>query len=120
MLKLTYTTLDNDGYVISSGLTASEAAIEVLSYDGHDYDVRKIDGEYCIYVSRGSRNSTVGLGPFSQAFVKNKALKVYADNANAAFNIMAEMIIDHNWSRVPYVIEDETYKIQQLDLEDDS
>lgn len=66
----TYTVFhSNDSTKATSRLTLEEAARELLTYDGHDYEIREggilSDGTqfYCLYVTQFSRNSPLGSKP---------------------------------------------------------
>jgi hypothetical protein len=61
----TYTVLNRHGDVQERGLTASQAADVILSYDGHRYDVRQsTDNKWLdLWVSQFSQNSPLGGRP---------------------------------------------------------
>ena len=58
---------DCSGDIIGTNLTAEQAAIELLTYDGHGYEIELNDGYWTLYVSSGSRNSTCGLGEYRES-----------------------------------------------------
>jgi len=53
--------------VLGTNLTAEQAAIELLTYDGYGYEIELNDGFWTLYVSSGSRNSTRGLGEYRES-----------------------------------------------------
>lgn len=57
----TYTVLSPaSGTVYGRGMTAVDAAQEILGYDGHDYELRREGEAFQLFISRGSRNSFGG------------------------------------------------------------
>ena len=67
----TYTVLDRHGEVQERGLTAAQAAELILSYDGHQHEVRRSDdGKWLeLWVSPFSRNSTLGGRPLVKSVI---------------------------------------------------
>ncbi len=63
----TYTVLNRNGEVIVEGASLTEAAREVLYYDGHDFEFRRRDGWLDLWVTPFSRNSTLGGRPMVRA-----------------------------------------------------
>lgn len=56
-----YTVLNHNGDMQAQGVDLAEAAHIVLTYDGHDYDIRRDDdGGYSLFVSKFSLNSPSG------------------------------------------------------------
>lgn len=54
-------TFHADGSPISNGaVDLNSAAYDLLTYDGHNFEIRKEDGEFKLFVSRHSSNSTLG------------------------------------------------------------
>lgn len=52
----TYTILSGNGDVLDSGLSLESAANEILTYDGHFYEIRKEDDGFLrLYTSKLSR-----------------------------------------------------------------
>ena len=69
---MTYTVLNRHGTVQGRGLSARDAADLILSYDGHQYEVRR-DGDWCeLWVSQFSQNSTLGGRPLVKSVVFGK------------------------------------------------
>jgi hypothetical protein len=59
-----FTVLNHNGDIQAQGVDLAEAAHIVLTYDGHDYDIRRDeDGGCSLYVSKFSLNSPSGGGP---------------------------------------------------------
>jgi topoisomerase IA-like protein len=58
---------DINNSVIGTNLTTEQAAIELLTYDGYGYEIELKDGFWTLYVSSGSRNSTLGLGAYRES-----------------------------------------------------
>lgn len=106
-----YTVESPDGDVIASGLSVTEAAHEVLAYDGHTYEVRatgeRAGGErqFAAYVSAGSANGPGGAGRLSMA----PDTLVWAADADAAWPLIAAKVCDlagGKWDRGPCVLTD--------------
>lgn len=67
----TYTVLNRHGDVQDRGLTAAQAANLILTYDGHQYEVRRSDDGkwFDLWVSQFSRNSTLGGRPLVKSVI---------------------------------------------------
>jgi hypothetical protein len=64
-----YTILNHNGDIQAQGVDLAEAAHIVLTYDGHDYEIRRDeDGGYSLYVSRFNLNSPSGGRPLVRCF----------------------------------------------------
>ena len=109
----TYTILDSSsGEATHTGCTAYEAMAEILTDDGHDYEVRpEDDGEgFRLWTSTYSRNSTVWSG-----LTKSTIYSLQADEGTATQEI-AEKVINAAWPRKPEAITDERYAEMMAEL----
>lgn len=80
---------DCSGDTIGTNLTAEQAAIELLTYDGYGYEIELNDGYWTLYVSSGSRNSTCGLGEFRESICS-----LSSDEETARAEIFEEVIAE--------------------------
>lgn len=112
-----YTVVSPNGdYVIGSGMSAVEAMHDVLTHDGHDYEIRlRDDGGYDLFVTQFSRNSTLGGRPM----VKSVISSYEADEAAATLEI-AQKVITADWNHSPDVYTDEQYAQMLRELAEDS
>lgn len=103
---MTYTVLDNQGNVIARHLSAQDAMVEILTDDGHGYEIRKAeDGNgFELWVTQFSRNSTLGGKPM----VKSAIWSFEADESKATDEIAAK-VIAADWRHKPEAITDEQY-----------
>lgn len=60
------TVLNKHGVVQGSGMSVKSAAETILTYDGHEFDIRTDDGLLELWVSEFSRNSACGGRPLVQ------------------------------------------------------
>ena len=101
-------TVHRNGEVIAEGLSLSEAAIEILRFDGHDFEVRPLDGGgYGLFVSRGSRNAPGGLGEFVHAWRGDRLIMSLAATEADAWQELAEQIVLTAWPGHPEAVTDE-------------
>jgi hypothetical protein len=87
---MTYTVTNRDGDIIGRGLSATRAMVEILTYDGHEFEVRSApeDG-FTLWTSTWSRNSPMGamltksvissLDEYEDAAIEEIARKVVAN-----------------------------------------
>jgi len=80
---------DINNSVIGTNLTAEQAAIELLTYDGYGYEIELNDGFWTLYVSSGSRNSTLGLGEYRESIFSTED-----DEERARAEIFEEVIAE--------------------------
>jgi hypothetical protein len=111
-LVTTYTILDQNGERQYGGLTAYQAMAEILTDDGHDYEIRpEADGEgFRLWTSTYSRNSTAWSG-----LTESTIYSLQADEG-AATQEIAEKIINAGWPRKPEAITDERYAEMMAEL----
>jgi hypothetical protein len=113
----TYTLIDTQDNVTDRGLSLVDAAREILTYDGHDYEVRlENDGWYYLFGSTGSRNSQSGLGKFNQSYCNGRILMEQASSEAEAFEKFAAKIIHNDWVRTPTAMTDADYDKQEADF----
>lgn len=109
----TYTILDSSsGEVIDSSCTAVEAMAEILTDDGHEWEIRpETDGHgYRLWTSTYSRNST--------AYNGLTASVVYslAADADKAEQEIAQKVIAARWPRKPEAMTDEAHATMMAEL----
>ena len=88
------------------GLTAAEAADELLTRDGFEYEVRAADylGRWDLYISRQSANSHGGTRGMVRAAPRGTWM-VAADGADAAFDKIAVAVIEAGaWDRDEFFV----------------
>ena len=113
----TYTLIDPQDTVMDRGISLTSAASDILTYDGHGYEVRREnDGWYYLFVSTGSRNSQAGLGKFNQAYCNGKMLMEQATSETEAFEKFAAKVINNDWSRTPTAMTDADYNKQEAEF----
>jgi hypothetical protein len=94
MNKTTYTVRAQDGSVLRSGLTAVEAAQEILGYDGRVYDLRRDRFGWQLYISRFSRCSYGGHGGLVEAYSGNNLIYSLASSEDEAWEDVANQVIE--------------------------
>lgn len=93
-----YTLVDNvTGAALARGLTAEQVMMELLSYDGHEYEIRFVGDAWQLYTSRGSRNSRAGLGPMSESWANGKLCRSSAADEAQARAEIAEHVVGAEW-----------------------
>ena len=114
MTATTYTVYDfNSGCERGRGLTAIEAAQEVLGDDGHDYELR-LDGDaFQLFISRGSRNSAGGNRGLTMAYAHKRLIRSYAETEEGAWAEIADQVINAGWESGPEVKTDAAYDAMQ-------
>lgn len=95
MLYTVYSVVSGDA--IAQGLTAVEAMQEILGYDGHDYEIRRQDHGYQLFVSRGSRNSVAGLGLMTECWANNNLVCSSLEGEAAATEEIASLVLAAEW-----------------------
>lgn len=108
MTSKLYTVIDRNGTVIGESLTAVEAMHEILTDDGHEYEIRpEEDGEgHRLWTSTYSRNGTAWNG------ISKSVVFSLEGDAERAEQEIAERVIAADWPRKPSAITDE----QQAEL----
>jgi hypothetical protein len=114
---MTKFTVENaSGNLLGRGLSLFEAAIEVLRYDGHEYQIRQDDDGigWRLYTSTYSCNSTAykGLKPstiFSTADTETEATE----------DIMRQVVENAIWFKGCCVQTDADYDAMTVEVEDD-
>lgn len=109
----TYTILDSSsGEPIATGCSAYEAMVEILTDDGHEWEIRpEADGEgYRLWTTTYSRNSTAYSG-----LTQSVVYSLQADEA-AATQEIAGKVINAAWPRKPEAITDERYAEMMAEL----
>lgn len=119
-----YTVLNAGGTVQAEGCTVSEAAIELLTYDGYRYEVRRADpkwdsfGEsrWDLWHSDGSAASTRGANHMTCT-----QIGVYAASEEAAWPLIAREVINHpGWFKGCDVMTDEDYAAMMTEVARDN
>ena len=114
-MNTTYTVTDNNGDVIDSGLTATEAMDLILTDDGHEWEIRpEADGEgFRLWTSTHSRNSTAYNG------LTRSVVYSLATDAATAEQEIAEKVIAAGWPRKPDAVTDEAHAAMMAEIEAD-
>lgn len=106
----TYTVYNpNSGTEIARGLDAVQAAQEILGHDSHNYELRREEGCYQLYITRGSDASWGGNGGYARAYSHGRLIYSGAATSVAAFAEIAEQVIKARWTSVPKAMTDEAY-----------
>lgn len=125
MTDTTYTVLDGGGEVHERHLDATDAAHEVLSWDGHLYEVRDEgnqvgdERQFAAHVSAFSVNGSCGAGRLSMA----PDTLVYARDAAAAWPLIAAKVCalaGGKWDRGPSVVTDAQYDQEAAEAAEDA
>jgi hypothetical protein len=96
----TYRLINTYGNVIRCGLTATEAANEILTYGGRSYEIRLIGGVRKLFVSHFS-------GEMVPARLNNRALAISrAKTEEAAWEDIAKQVIAAQWYGRPVAVPD--------------
>lgn len=100
---ITYTVISGSGVARAEGLSADEAAREVLTHDGHNYEIRPDpDGGFWLWHSQRGGGGNV---PMVRTLIYSAA-----DNAVAAQDeIFAEVITKSDWFDRPNIMTDADY-----------
>lgn len=112
MSTTTYTVLRADGEINARGLSAPDAAVEVMTYDGHDYDILRDQDGWRLFTTKHSRNSPLGGRPMTGTVIWSFA----THEAEARAEILAEVIKNAGWWRGQSVITDADYDQMVADL----
>lgn len=116
MTATTYTITDANGEVQERGLDMATAAIAVMQYDGHEFDIRAdadIAG-YRLWTSQFSRNSPMG-AKLSASVIFSLA----ANRAAAVDEICAEVVAHAHWFKGQSVQTDAAYDAMTAEFEAD-
>ena len=116
----TYTLIGTDGAALETGLTAGEAAQAILWHDSHDYEIRREDDCWQLYVSRGSSASSGGNGGLTMAYANRRLIASFAADEAAAWEDVAKQVIQAGWDRGPTVMTDEAYAEMMAELAGDA
>jgi hypothetical protein len=106
----TYTVLCPDGSVLRRGLSAVDAAREILGYDGYDYDLRRDRCGWQLYISRFSRCSPGGNGGMVEAEARGKLIYSLAETEKEAWEEIARQVIASDWLGCPIAVPDIEYQ----------
>ncbi|CAB4166086.1 hypothetical protein UFOVP843_9 [uncultured Caudovirales phage] len=75
-----------------TGLCLADAANKLMTYDGHDWEIREEDGAYHLYTSQFSRHSSLGGRDLVRSVVSS-----YAANRASAEAEIFERVISEDW-----------------------
>lgn len=91
----TFIALNVNGEIQERDCTTADAASIVMSYDGHEWDIRPLDdGEgFALWASQFSRNSTAGGKPL----VKSVIYSLKTDRAEAEADIFQQVCDHADW-----------------------
>lgn len=101
--NITYTVIDTNGDVIATGLTAAEAAAEVLTDDGREFDIRAAEDGYELWTRQQVAN---------KGWTQTVVYSVKEDRTAAEAEIYAK-VIAADWPRHPTVMTDQQYADMQ-------
>ena len=106
----TYTVIDTNGEAIATGLTAADAAAEVLTDDGRQFDIRAAeDGNgFELWTRQQVAN---------KGWTQTVVYSVEDDRAAAEAEIFAN-VIAADWPRHPTVMTDQQYAEMQAEMAD--
>lgn len=112
----TYTVYHHDGlFPAEPGLTLAEAADRMLTYDGHEYEIRSSDDSgFELWHTPFSRNGPCGGRPM----VKTAIYSVKDDRSEAEEEIFLRAINSGYWSPIS-VMEDSRYAAMIAELEEE-
>lgn len=109
---MTYTVIDNvSGEAIATGLSAADAAAEVLTSDGREFDIRLADDGNGFEL--WTRQQVANKG-----WTRTVIYSIEADRSAAEADIFSQ-VIAANWPRRPSVLTDAQYKEMLAQLADD-
>jgi hypothetical protein len=110
------------GTVYGRGLDVTDAAEIILTHDGHEYEVRPADDGigFDLFISRGSRNSTSGLGGFVQAWRHNRLIGTSTMDKDQAWREIAAQVVTAGWERVPDAMTDADYDAMLAEIARDA
>lgn len=116
MTKPTYTILDANGFLRAEGYSAAEAAISVLTYDGHQFEIRPADDGkgWRLWTTRFSRNSTCYDG-----LHRGVIFSIEPDFVAAEADIFGQVIQNAEWWRGQEVMTDADYAAMRAEMEAD-
>ena len=116
MTATTYTITNASGEVQERGLDLAEAAITVMQYDGHEFEIRpEGDGDgYRLWTSKFSRNS-----PMGARLVESVIFSLAADEAAAPAEIYADVLDRADWFKGQTVWTDAAYDAFMAEIEAD-
>lgn len=90
----TYTVYNlNSDTEADTGLCLADAANAMMTYDGHEWDIREEDGAYSLYTSQFSRNGPCG----GRDLVRSVVFSYAADRATAEVEIFKRVISEDWW-----------------------
>ena len=88
-----------------SGMTAEQVAIERLSYDGDNYELRREGDGWQVYVTDPLKRSA----PMVPAYARDRLYSAEPDEA-AAWAELCERIVHADWRSVPDAMTDADYQ----------
>jgi hypothetical protein len=109
---MTTYTVHHNGQIIGRGMSAIAAAREILTHDGHEYEIGPMPwGGYLLWVTRFSRNS-----PAHDGLHKSLTFSLENDEHKASLEI-AEQVIAARWPGYPEAVTDASWNEMQKELE---
>ena len=117
----TYTVYNpNSGTEIARGLSAIQAAQEILGHDSHDYDLRREDDCFQLFITRGSNASFGGNGGFTRAYSHGRLIFSGAATEDAAWEEIADQVIKAGWQSIPQALTDDDYDAMRAEIARDA
>ena len=101
------------GMEAETGMSLADAANKMLTYDGHEWEIREEDGAFNLYTSQFSRNSPCGGGDLVDTVISSYA----ADRAVAETEIF-ERVISEDWWHLECATDAEYLAMHVEDPED--
>ena len=114
MFEITYTVYNpNSDAEAESGLCLADAANKMMSYDGHEWEIREEGDAFNLDTSQFSRCSPCGGGDLTRSVVYS-----YAANRDAAEIEIFERVISEDWWHLECVTDAEYLAMHVEDPED--
>lgn len=106
-----YTVYDRNDWtnIVARGVTAAVAAEIILTDDGRAYDIRRVDDEWQLYVSQGSRNTMGGLVRFVRALDRGRPIVSVKQSLAEATEEIGCAVVFAARDRGPEATTDEAY-----------
>ena len=108
---MTYTVLTHNGDLIDTGLTASEAARAILTYDGCDFELRPSNGGFALWSRQQVANK-----PWQKSLI---LWSISEDEKEAEADIFVK-VLKHSseWRYSPYALTDEDFAANLADAKE--
>ena len=91
-----YDVVDHDGELVAESLTAAEAAHEILTSDGREYDIRNAEDGYVVWSRQQVAN---------RPWARTTITSIKSDRAEAEADIFAQVVAAERWNGHPEAVE---------------